>query len=172
MPRPITSQPMRYHARLDAVPMPKRPAASNIAPTARTGRPPLSAIRRPMRGEARPATSRPTYPADSQIIGPASIACDQRSQRSGKIKCRAPREDLRDAKRRNDNTAIRQRGHALAFLVVVQSQRASTTATSMPASWAAINVPTPLGAIPANVLEIERTIVTAGLANEVEAVNQ
>jgi hypothetical protein len=31
---------------------------------------------------------------------------------------------------------------------------------------------TPVGAIPANVSENERAIVTAGLANEVDAVNQ
>jgi hypothetical protein len=35
-----------------------------------------------------------------------------------------------------------------------------------------MNKATPLGAIPANVSDKERAIVTAGFANEVEAVNQ
>jgi len=35
-----------------------------------------------------------------------------------------------------------------------------------------MNKATPLGAIPANVSDNERAIVTAGFANEVEAVNQ
>src|SRR6266849_4692009 len=53
-----------------------------------------------------------------------------------------------------------------------QSQRPSITANSMPASCAAMNGSTPDGAIPANVSDIERAIVTAGLAKDVEAVNQ
>jgi hypothetical protein len=79
---------------------------------------------------------------------------------------------LRDAKRRDDNTAIRQCDHALSVFVAVQSQRANSTAASIPASCAAINAMTPLGAIPAKVSEIERAIVTAGLAKDVDAVNQ
>ena len=35
-----------------------------------------------------------------------------------------------------------------------------------------MNAATPAGAIPANVSDSDRAIVTAGLANEVEAVNQ
>src|SRR5262249_33679226 len=109
---------------------------------------------------------------DSQIVGPTGIARDQRRERGGQIECRAPRENLRDAKRRNDNAAIRQRGHALAVFVVVQSQRANSTAASIPANCAAINAVTPPGAIPAKLSEIERAMVTAGFANEVDAVNQ
>lgn len=52
------------------------------------------------------------------------------------------------------------------------SQPATATATIAPANCATMNAGTPAGAIPANVLDSERAIVTAGLANEVEAVNQ
>jgi hypothetical protein len=52
------------------------------------------------------------------------------------------------------------------------SHRARSTAASMPANCARINAAAPAGAIPANVSEIERAMVTAGFANEVEAVNQ
>ena len=52
------------------------------------------------------------------------------------------------------------------------SQRPSATATNMPMNCAAINAMTPPGAIPAKVSDKERAIVTAGLANEVDAVNQ
>ena len=60
----------------------------------------------------------------------------------------------------------------LADLVDVQNQRASSTAASMPASCAAMKATTPPGAMPANVSDSERAMVTAGLANDVEAVNQ
>jgi len=43
---------------------------------------------------------------------------------------------------------------------------------SIPTSCATINATTPAGAMPAKVSQSERAIVTAGLANEVEAVNQ
>ena len=46
------------------------------------------------------------------------------------------------------------------------------TAASIPASWDTMKAATPLGAIPAKVSESDRAIVTAGLAKEVEAVNQ
>jgi hypothetical protein len=42
----------------------------------------------------------------------------------------------------------------------------------MPMNCAATNAMTPAGEIPAKVSDSERAIVTAGLANEVEAVNQ
>ena len=42
----------------------------------------------------------------------------------------------------------------------------------MPTNCAAINAMTPAGAIPAKVSDSEPAIVTAGLANEVDAVNQ
>src|ERR1700733_5306625 len=53
-----------------------------------------------------------------------------------------------------------------------QSQRPNTTAASMPRSCAPIKAATPAGAMPAKVSERERAIVTAGLANDVDAVNQ
>src|SRR5271169_2996789 len=53
-----------------------------------------------------------------------------------------------------------------------QNQRDRETAASMPTSCATIKAMTPAGAMPAKVSESERAIVTAGLANEVEAVNQ
>jgi hypothetical protein len=55
---------------------------------------------------------------------------------------------------------------------LTQSQLLTTTAIAIPNSCAATNAITPEGAIPANVSEKERATVTAGLANEVEAVNQ
>jgi len=42
----------------------------------------------------------------------------------------------------------------------------------MPISCAAMNAGTPPGAMPAKVSDRERASVTAGLGNEVEAVNQ
>jgi hypothetical protein len=42
----------------------------------------------------------------------------------------------------------------------------------IPASWETMKAVTPPGAIPANVSETDRAMVTAGLAKEVEAVNQ
>ena len=60
-----------------------------------------------------------------------------------------------------------------AFLPVwVQSQRASNNAPSAPMSCAKMNARTFVGAIPANVSESARAMVTAGLANDVDAVNQ
>ncbi len=53
-----------------------------------------------------------------------------------------------------------------------QSQRARTLAAIAPNICAATKGNTPDGAIPENVSESERASVTAGLANEVEAVNQ
>jgi hypothetical protein len=46
------------------------------------------------------------------------------------------------------------------------------TAASIPASWEKMKAATPVGAIPAKVSESDRAIVTAGLAKDVEAVNQ
>ena len=42
----------------------------------------------------------------------------------------------------------------------------------MPTTWAATNAGTDAGAMPAKVSEKTRPIVTAGLANDVELVNQ
>ena len=52
------------------------------------------------------------------------------------------------------------------------NQRQRMTAASIPRSWAAINAMRPPGAMPAKVSERERAIVTAGFANDVDAVNQ
>ena len=57
----------------------------------------------------------------------------------------------------------RRRGH---------SQSDNVTAAAMPASWATMNARTPAGAMPANVSDRDLAIVTAGFANDVEAVNQ
>jgi hypothetical protein len=46
------------------------------------------------------------------------------------------------------------------------------TAASIPASSATMKAATPAGAIPAKVSETDLAIVTAGFANDVEAVNQ
>ena len=53
-----------------------------------------------------------------------------------------------------------------------QSQRPTITATIIPASCAAMNPGMSDGEMPANVSESARATVTAGLANEVDAVNQ
>jgi hypothetical protein len=53
-----------------------------------------------------------------------------------------------------------------------QSHRLSITAAAIPTSWQRMKAATPAGAIPANVLDSDLAIVTAGLAKEVEAVNQ
>jgi hypothetical protein len=55
---------------------------------------------------------------------------------------------------------------------VCQSQRPRTTAVSIPSNCAAMKAVTPVGAMPAKVSDSERAMVTAGLANDVEAVNQ
>jgi hypothetical protein len=50
--------------------------------------------------------------------------------------------------------------------------RCKKKAALAPTNCAMMKAMTPLGAIPANVSEKPRAIVTAGLANEVDAVNQ
>src|SRR5579862_924903 len=52
------------------------------------------------------------------------------------------------------------------------SIRNNRVAASAPANWAATNGTTSSGRMPAKVLDSERAMVTAGLANEVEEVNQ
>jgi hypothetical protein len=52
------------------------------------------------------------------------------------------------------------------------SQPPIATAVSIPTSWAAMKATTPAGAMPAKVSDNERATVTAGLANDVDAVNQ
>jgi hypothetical protein len=49
---------------------------------------------------------------------------------------------------------------------------ANTVATNTLATWTAMKTNASPGAIPAKVSESERAMVTAGLANDVEAVNQ
>ena len=53
-----------------------------------------------------------------------------------------------------------------------QNHGAMNVAKAMPASCAAINASTPAGEIPVNVSDKERAMVTAGFANDVDAVNQ
>jgi hypothetical protein len=53
-----------------------------------------------------------------------------------------------------------------------QSQQLRMMTASDPATWATMKPATPAGAIPAKVSDSERAMVTAGLAKEVEAVNQ
>ena len=53
-----------------------------------------------------------------------------------------------------------------------QSQRLTPTAAAIPMICATMTASTPPGAIPANVSDNARAKVTAGFANEVEAVNQ
>src|SRR5260370_25165318 len=53
-----------------------------------------------------------------------------------------------------------------------QSHPLRMTAATIPASWASMNAAIPAGAIPAKVSESDRAIVTAGVAKDVEAVNQ
>ena len=52
------------------------------------------------------------------------------------------------------------------------SQLLRKTAASAPTICAAMKAATPVGAIPADVSESERAMVTAGLAKDVDAVNQ
>jgi hypothetical protein len=53
-----------------------------------------------------------------------------------------------------------------------QSHRAKAVASSIPTNWARIKAGAADGAIPAKVSDNARATVTAGLANEVDAVNQ
>ena len=57
-------------------------------------------------------------------------------------------------------------------LASANSQRQTRTLKSIPSSCAMMNGGTALGAMPENVLVIARAMVTAGLAKDVEAVNQ
>jgi len=59
-----------------------------------------------------------------------------------------------------------------AYVSCFQSQLASNAAPAAPSNWALMNGRTPFDAMPANVFESERAMVTAGLAKEVDAVNQ
>jgi hypothetical protein len=52
------------------------------------------------------------------------------------------------------------------------SQRPTATAVAIPANCAKMNAATSPGAIPAKVSDRARATVTAGFANEVDAVNQ
>ena len=67
----------------------------------------------------------------------------------------------------NDNQA-----DDVALRSLSQIHLANSSAATEPASWAATKAGTPAGAIPENVSDKDRAIVTAGLANDVEAVNQ
>jgi hypothetical protein len=74
---------------------------------------------------------------------------------------------LNQKKARKPIVSTKKGGH-----YVRQSHRPTPTANSIPAICAMMKPETPVGAIPANVSENERAIVTAGLANEVDTVNQ
>jgi len=52
------------------------------------------------------------------------------------------------------------------------SRRKTNVAANPPTIWAAMNSGTSTGRIPEKVFDSERAIVTAGLANDVDAVNQ
>ena len=56
--------------------------------------------------------------------------------------------------------------------LLTQSHLPTITAAAIPANWATMKAVTPDGAMPAKVSDSARAMVTAGLANEVEAVNQ
>lgn len=101
------------------------------------------------------------YVADAVFLMPDAIAVGAVPRKS-KIRWRA----------RLSQTAVTKPVVASALLHVRQSQRASMTAANIPTNCAAINAVTPAGAMPAKVSDNERATVTAGLANEVEAVNQ
>jgi hypothetical protein len=53
-----------------------------------------------------------------------------------------------------------------------QSHRAKAVASSIPTTWARIKAGAAAGAMPAKVSDKARATVTAGLANDVDAVNQ
>ncbi len=53
-----------------------------------------------------------------------------------------------------------------------QSQRSTTTAANIPINCAKMKANTPADAMPANVSDRDRAIVTAGLAKEVEAMSK
>ena len=65
-----------------------------------------------------------------------------------------------------------RRLHKPDFAAFGHSQAPMPTAAVIPTSCAAINASTPAGAMPAKVLDSARATVTAGLANDVDAVNQ
>jgi hypothetical protein len=81
--------------------------------------------------------------------------------------------DRMEERRRDDDR--QRRANALSFALdgrVLKTQLAKISATMAPRSCAATKAGTLAGAIPAKLSESARAMVTAGLANEVEAVNQ
>jgi hypothetical protein len=58
------------------------------------------------------------------------------------------------------------------YSLTAQSHCAKTVASAAPANCATMKAMTPAGAMPAKVFEKARANVTAGFANEVDAVNQ
>ncbi len=88
------------------------------------------------------------------------------------------RRDGRGAARQRDPPAARlERGAArrprpVHARRVKPRTRAAASARPAPATCAAMNASTPAGAMPAKVSVKDRAMVTAGFANEVEAVNQ
>jgi hypothetical protein len=98
------------------------------------------------------------------------MTAECRSGRERSIACSAAiiSESRRQSIRMTSNFAP----HAASARLESQSQRPINTAAPIPASWAMMKASTPEGAMPAKVSESDRAIVTAGLANDVEAVNQ
>ena len=72
------------------------------------------------------------------------------------------------------NTAVQQCLYCARRInrLLSQSQCEISTATSAPNAWAIMKAPTLAGAIPANVSDKDRAMVTAGFANDVDDVNQ
>ena len=75
---------------------------------------------------------------------------------------------------RNSLSNYKGRGRPfnLFYLFVLKSQANTTVAVIAPKIWVAIKAGASIGDMPVKVLVRVRAIVTAGLANEVEAVNQ
>src|SRR5882724_9608996 len=108
---------------------------------------------------------------DAGVGGPTSI-------RAGGSRLRLERGDpVRDALvvDSRDRRGVLHRGqtdHQVAHTDRGVSQQNSAVAEPAPSSWAMMNAGASAGRIPANVSVADRARVTAGFANDVEAVNQ
>ena len=72
----------------------------------------------------------------------------------------------------NSEVSVNSTGSDLSTERESTNQRKNKVAVAAPASCAAMNPGTSVGRMPANVSLAERASVTAGLANEVDDVNQ
>ena len=97
-------------------------------------------------------------PAGAELVGEV---------RAGQSRFLGRGSDVKNVVRRGSKA-----GRAVAGDPPGHKRGASATATSMPASCATMNAVTLAGAIPANESDNARARLTAGLANDVEAVNQ